>query len=152
MTKKTPTLLRIIFLVSLAATLGSLYIWYRWDPLVNRGTGIWFNRLNGLPACDMCRYMRIFQYPLVFISGIALLTKDTSSIKYIRPLALGWLLVSVYKWSLESGWIAESWICMSEISCATPTNLWWFISLPLLGVLAFLTILLVCFISLTSKH
>ena len=144
--------LRMIFLVSLAATLGSLYIGYRGDPLLNAQTGIRFNRLNGIQPCDLCRYMRVFQYPLVFISGIALLTKDKKSTKYIRPLALVGLVVSVYKRGLESGWIAESDICTSSVSCATSTSLWGIISLPVLGAAAFLLILIACFISLSTKH
>ena len=152
MKRQQKYILQSIFIISLTATLGSFYIGYRGDPILNRQSWYFFNRLNGIPPCEFCWYMRIFQYPLVFISGIALLTKDKTAIKYIWPMALAGLITAVYKRGMEGGWIAESGMCLSGISCSTPTNLWWVISLPLIGVWAFLLILIASFISLSAKH
>jgi len=145
--KKEKKYLIIIFVISFLATLGSLYIWYRGDPFLNAQSGIWFNKLNGIPACDLCWYMRVFQYPLLFISWIALYTHDKKSIQYIWPLAVWGLLISLYKIALEQSWIAESSLCTSPVSCSKQTLLGWFISLPLLGALAFWIILCVCFLT-----
>lgn len=96
--------------------------------------------------------MRVFQYPLVFISGIALLLQDKKGVLYMWPLALIGLMISIYKWGIESGRIVESGICNSGISCATPTQLGGVVSLPLLGAGCFLVILVACFISLSQRY
>jgi len=142
-----------IFGISLLATLGSIYIWYRWDPLTNISTGYLFNRLNWIAPCDLCWYMRVFQYPIVLISWIWILIKDSKAFLYIWPLATIGLLISIYKFSLEQGWIIESSLCTSWVSCSTATNLWWRLSLPLLWAFCFIAILISCFICLYhTKH
>lgn len=81
-------LMQLIFVISLLATIGSLYYGYYGDPVVNIMTRDLFNKANAIPACDLCWYVRVFQYPIVIISGIALLKKDYASVIYIWPLAL----------------------------------------------------------------
>lgn len=140
---KEKTYLRIIFVVSLIATVGSLYYGYFGDPVANLQTGDRFNRLNGFPACDMCRYIRVFQYPLVLISGIALLKKDSHSGMYILPLAVLGLIFSTYKYLLEMGMIQETWLCTpGAVSCGTsPVTYRWFLTLSSMGIIAFFIII-----------
>lgn len=139
----------IIFVISLLATVGSLYYGYFGDPVTNIMSWDLFNRINGLPACDLCWYMRVFQYPVVIISGLALLYKDNQSIRRsVFILSSLWLIVGVYKQLLEWWVIQESLICTSSVSCAIPqVAYFWWIGLPLFGIISFL-ISLVCSILL----
>jgi len=94
-------LLQGIFIISLLATVGSLYFGYFGDPLTNILSGDLFNKANAIAACDLCWYIRIFQFPILLISAIALIRNDYHSIWYIRPLALLGIIVSAYKYTLE---------------------------------------------------
>ena len=60
------------FIVSLVATLGSLF----------------FSEVMQFIPCSLCWYQRIFMYPLVFIFLINLLYPDRSVFKYSFPLLI----------------------------------------------------------------
>lgn len=141
---KEITYLKIILIVSLFATIGSLYYGYFGDPVTNFGTGDRFNRLNGFPACDMCRYIRVFQYPILLISAIALRKKDTHSWVYMLPLAVGGLFFATYKYLLEMNLIQESGLCAPwGVSCGTsPVTYRRFLTLSSMGIIAFILIII----------
>lgn len=131
--------LQIIFILSLLGTVGSLYIWRYWDPVVNFQSGDLFNPLNAILPCDLCRYMRIFQYPLLVVAWVWLITKEYSTLRISLLLSIPWLLISVYKMSLEYWWIESWWLCTSSISCADAAVMYrWRLSLPLMGVIIFI--------------
>lgn len=132
-----------IFIVSLIATLGSLYYGYFWDPVENFSTGYWFSPINALIACDMCRYIRVFQYPLAIISGLALRHNDRAVMKYIFPLATIWLFIAGYKYLLEMWVVQQSGICSAgSASCSEPwVTYFWFITLAFLWIISFLIII-----------
>ena len=50
----------VIWLVSLLATLGSLF----------------FSEVMGLPPCVLCWYQRIAMYPMVVITSVGLLSRE----------------------------------------------------------------------------
>lgn len=133
-------LLKGIFIISLLATIGSLYIGYYGDPLTNIFTGELFNSANAIAACDLCWYIRIFQFPILIISAIALLRADFHSIVYIWPLAFLGIIVSIYKYTLEMWRITDQGFCgiNSSASCSsTPIMYWGFITLAFLGIVSF---------------
>lgn len=137
--------LKAIFLISLLATIGSLYYWYYGDPAQNFFTWYRFNTLNGIPACDLCRYIRVCQYPILIISGIALRQNDENhAFTYIVPLARIGLCISLYKYLLEMNILPESGVCSAwSTSCATPWVIYlWFATLAFFGIVCFTLILL----------
>ncbi len=141
------SLLQIIFMISLLATVGSLYFWYFGDPLTNILSGELFNKANGIAACDLCRYIRIFQFPILLISAIALLRNDYHSVVYMGPLALIWGIISLYKYALEMWWLVDKWLCgiNSAASCSsTPIMYRGFVTLAFLGVVSFWVTLIAC--------
>lgn len=141
--------LQIILVLSSLATLGSLYIWRYWDPILNLQSWDWFNPLNALLPCDLCRYMRIFQYPLIIVAWVGLFTKERSTLLISLILSILWLIVSVYKMSLEYWWIVSSWLCTSQVSCADPAVMYWgWLSLPLMGVVVFIICIVVLILAL----
>jgi disulfide bond formation protein DsbB len=148
--------LRIIVTLSLLATLGSLYIWRYGDPVLNLLSWDLFNPLNAILPCDLCRYMRIFQYPLIIVAWVWLLTKERSTLRISLILSILWLIISWYKMSLEYWRIESSWLCTSQVSCADPAVMYrgW-LSLPLMWVVVFMICISVCILSLqntTSIH
>lgn len=82
---KRPLRLRIIFIQACIATMGSLYLGFYGDPIYNFYTGDWFNPENAFGICDLCRYARILMYPLVLLSGVALIRNDRKAYWYMLP-------------------------------------------------------------------
>ena len=70
----------IAFLVSLTATLGSLY----------------FSEIAGFDPCKLCWFQRIFMYPQAVILLVAYLRRDELVEKYILPLSGIGILFSAY--------------------------------------------------------
>ena len=62
----------LIFLITAAASAGSLFL----------------SDIMGYLPCKLCWYQRIFIYPQVIISGVALFTSDVNVRKYLLPLSL----------------------------------------------------------------
>jgi disulfide bond formation protein DsbB len=116
----------VIWFVSLVATLGSLF----------------FSEVMGLPPCVLCWYQRICMYPLVAISTVALLSRDTAVARYIWPLAAVGLSVGAYHNLLYYGITAEAITpCVQGVSCTSRQIEWLgFVTIPLMSLTAFATI------------
>lgn len=140
MTKRT--LLRIIFIQALLATLGSLYYSYFGDPIVNLQTWELFVFANGLSPCDLCRWARILMYPLVVITWVALREKKyTAVVPYILPFSLIWITLETYHYLLQKVNISTSFTCTFANPCnALEVNYLWFITIPFLCLIAFVVI------------
>lgn len=72
--------LAFAFIVSLVATLGSLY----------------YSEIANFKPCTLCWYQRILMYPQVIILGLALLKKESKIIDYSLALSIIGFFVSVY--------------------------------------------------------
>lgn len=115
----------VIWLVSLLATLGSLF----------------FSEVMGLPPCVLCWYQRIAMYPMVVISSVGLLTRDRRVASYLWPLVVVGLGVAIYHNLLYYHLIPESITpCSKGVSC-TDRQIEWlgFITIPLLALASFVT-------------
>jgi len=113
----------VVWLVSLVATLGSLF----------------FSEVMRLPPCVLCWYQRTFMYPLVMVTTIGLLWRDPGALRYAWPLAAGGLVIAVYHNLLYYHLIPESITpCTTGVSC-TDRQIEWlgFITIPLLSLAAF---------------
>ena len=120
------TFIFLAFLVSLVATLGSLF----------------FSEIMHFIPCSLCWYQRIFMYPLVFIFLINLLYPDDKVFKYSFPLVIVGLFISIYHNLLILKIIPETLSpCISGVPCSVDyLNYFGFITIPLLSFIAFLTI------------
>lgn len=137
-----PVWLWIVFIASLLAMIGSLYFGYFWDPLDNLHSGIFFDPSNGLPICVLCRYTRIAIYPIVFLSGIALIRNDRTIWIYILPLIIVGLIVSLYQNAIIIIPTITSWVCDLSNPCTIGYLHWLgFITIPLLALGSLITIL-----------
>lgn len=83
--KLTANALPFAFVITLTATLGSLY----------------FSEVRGFAPCKLCWFQRIFMYPLPFIFGVALWKKGKEAFRYALPLAIVGLLIAAYHYKLQ---------------------------------------------------
>jgi disulfide bond formation protein DsbB len=119
-------ILFIGWLLVTGATLGSLF----------------FSEIMGLPPCSLCWYQRIFMFPLPLIMLVGLFPFDARVVRYALPVAVGGVLVALYHSLLHLGIIPESAApCQQGISCSDASlSLFGFLSIPMLSLLAFSTV------------
>lgn len=137
--KKNPISHILIFWQSIIATLGSLYYSNFGDPIFNLSQG---NLTGvGLDPCHLCWWARILMYPIVFISGVALLKKDKNLPIYVLPFALFGVLLEIYHYLLQKLPIQTSEMCTLVNPCdALKVNYLGFITIPFLCLVAFTVI------------
>ena len=116
------------FLVSLTATLGSLF----------------FSEIMNFIPCSLCWYQRIFMYSLVFLFLTNLLFPDDKIFKYSISLAVSGWIISIYHNLLMFGIIPEKLSpCVQGVPCSTQYINWLgFINIPLLSFFAYTTIII----------
>lgn len=151
--KNEKTLLWIIFILSIGATVWSLYYGWYGDPIANIASGDLFNPENGFPPCTLCWYARILQYPIVILSGLGLYYHDRKvATRYILPLAVIWVIVDLYKRLLEEGILMEWAVCdPNAVSCGVKyVDYFGFLTLPLMGIIVFIAII-ICVILLNKQ-
>ena len=121
------TLIFGAWLIASVATLGALF----------------FGEVMQLPPCVLCWYQRIFMFPLVVILPLGLFPFDRNVVRYALPLAAIGFLFAVFHLLLIAGIIPESiQPCTQGVPCSETVIEWFgFVTIPLLSVLAFLTIL-----------
>lgn len=118
------TLVFSSFLVSLIATLGSLF----------------FSEVLLYPPCLLCWYQRICMYPLPILFAVSFMSEDNAVFKYTSPLAIIGLVIAVYHNLLYYHILPESIApCSQGISCTTVQINWLgFITIPLLSLVGFM--------------
>ena len=150
--KRKNTLQWIILVQATVAMLWSLYYWLYGDPIVNIQSWEYFNSLNALTPCELCRYARILMYPIIMISLVWILRKKIDYIYTIIPLSILWLWLEIYHYWLQKVNIGNSFLCTYANPCnALEVNYFWFITIPMLCWIAFLVILSCC-LALHFKH
>ena len=130
--------LLLSWLTALAATLGSLYF---------------SEALHWVP-CTLCWYQRIFMYPLAFILGVAFYKNDNEVIKYVIPLSMTGMAISVYHTLLQKiPYLQQFEMCSNGVPCSSDyLNLFGFITIPMLAFVAFFIITLSSLIALRTKE
>ena len=125
------TLVFLAWLLATLSTLGALFL----------------GEIMGYTPCQFCWYQRIAMFPLVLVLAAGLFPFDPKVIRYALPLAfVGWLL-AVFQMALVVGLIPESVTpCQKGVPCSELQVVWFgFISIPLLSVLAFSSIIALLF-------
>ena len=116
---------------------------------------LFFSYVMEFAPCVLCWYQRIFLFPLVLILAIGLFPFDKKVVKYALPLAIAGWLTAVYHNLLYAGFIPKSiQPCSQGVSCIEEyINLFGFLSIPVLSLLSFSTIvtLLIILYRRTSK-
>lgn len=125
------TLVFLAWVLATISTLGALFL----------------GEVMGYTPCQFCWYQRIAMFPLVFVLAAGLFPFDPKVVRYALPLAIaGWLL-AVFQMALIAGLIPESVTpCQKGVPCSDLQVVWFgFISIPLLSVLAFSSIIALLF-------
>lgn len=136
-----PLRLRIVFFQALVATMWSLYLGRYGDPVQNFYTWQWFNPDNAFGICDLCRYARILMYPLVLISGVALIRNDRTAYRYMLPSVVLGLMLETFHYTLQMFPVETTFECTAAVPCmAFYVNYFWFLTIPWLCLLAFIII------------
>lgn len=134
---------------AIVATLWSLYYSTFGDPMKNRYYQEWFETYNGLTPCPMCWYARILMYPIVILGLIEWRRRDGSM--YLPIMILSWLgiILEYYQYWFQMAntvEVVKSVICGvgAEASCAATDVIYgWFITIPLLCLIAFVVIFII---------
>lgn len=116
-------LLFACWLIASGAALGSLF----------------FSDVMGFTPCVLCWYQRIALFPLVLILPMGLFPFDAKAVKFALPLTVAGLLTAVYHNLLYAGFIPKSiQPCTQGVPCTEKyIELFGFLSIPLLSLLAF---------------
>lgn len=120
------------FLIALISVIGSLF----------------YSEIAKFPVCTFCWYERVFMYPLFLILSLGILTKDKGGfIKYVFLLSWTGFLISIYHYFVQVKhiFIIKGSTCSSAgVSCGSTYVLGLgFISIPLMAVVAFGSIILI---------
>lgn len=122
------TLLYVVFLQSLIATLISLY----------------YSEVLHFAPCALCWYQRILMYPLVLSSAVAIIRKDQLAHWYILPPAIIGFFIALYHTLLQTGILSEIAIpCAIGVSCITKNvGYFGFITIPVMSLASFTVIII----------
>ncbi|OZS77805.1 disulfide bond formation protein B [Tetzosporium hominis] len=115
--------LYIAWVVSLTATLGSLY----------------FSEIREFVPCELCWIQRIFMYPLTILLGIAAFTNDVRMRLYVLPLTLIGGTISLYHYLVQKvPGFADIKPCVQGVPCNIQYINWFgFVTIPFLALTAF---------------
>lgn len=136
-----------IFLQALVAMLGSLYYSTFGDPVTNIIAGNPFPQNSGFTPCVLCWYARILMYPIVPLSLIGGVKNDKNFVDYILPLSIMGMFLDTYHYMLQKTQLVTSLGCTNNNPCnAMEVNYFGFLTIPLLALIAFTVITVLCII------
>lgn len=126
MSKKLENALLVIWIVSLTAMLGSLY----------------FSEIRGYVPCTLCWYQRILMYPIVLISTIAYIQKNTKIALTTAVFSIIGAATSLYHYGLQKlDFMQDTAPACGLVPCTGQYINWFgFITIPFLALTAFIII------------
>ncbi|KGX84736.1 disulfide oxidoreductase [Pontibacillus litoralis] len=125
--KKVESVLFLLWLQAFVATMGSLY----------------FSEIRGFVPCEMCWYQRIFMYPLVLLYGLALIKKDIRYAQGGLYLSIIGAATALYHYGIQKVPALQPEIgSCGLVPCnGQYINVFGFITIPLLSLIAFSVII-----------
>ena len=131
MSKKLENALLVIWVVSLTATLGSLY----------------FSEIRGYEPCTLCWYQRILMYPIVIIATIAYIQKNARIALTTAVFSTIGAATSLYHYGLQKlDFLQDTAPACGRVPCTGQYINWLgFITIPFLALTAFTIIAIISF-------
>ena len=127
--------LNLGFLISLFASLFSLV----------------YSEIIGFAPCYLCWYQRVFTFPVVFIFGTAIWSRDRKIVKYVLPLLSVGFIISVYQnFIYYFGGDASGLPCdASGVSCFQQlvSEFGGYISIPMLALSTFFALITIVLVA-----
>lgn len=135
-TTRNTVVLYIAWVISIVATLGSLY----------------FSEIQEFVPCELCWYQRILMYPLVLIIGVAVFSNDFKVKRYVLPLTLigaGIGIMHYLQQKVPS--LSDLTPCAQGVPCNIEYINWFgFVTIPFLSLTAFILIT-ICMLLIRNK-
>lgn len=125
------------WLIASAASLGALF----------------FGEVMKLPPCSLCWYQRVFMFPMMLVLPFGLFPFDRNVIRSVLPLVgIGGLLAALHVLVAE-GIIPERVApCRQGVPCSETVAEWFgFVTIPLLSLVAFVTIAVLLILALVRS-
>nr|WP_106781007.1 disulfide oxidoreductase [Lysinibacillus timonensis] len=131
MKKQLENSLLFIWIVSIVATLGSLY----------------FSEVRGYTPCELCWYQRILMYPIVIITTIAYIQKNARIALTTAVFSVIGGGISLYHYGIQKiDFLSESAPACGIVPCTGQYINWFgFITIPFLALVAFILIAIISF-------
>lgn len=131
MNKKIENSLLFIWIVSLVATLGSLY----------------FSEILSYEPCELCWYQRILMYPIVLITTVAYIQKNARIAVTTAVFSCIGGAISLYHYGIQKiDVLGDTSTVCGRIPCTGEYINWLgFITIPLLALTAFVLIAVTSF-------
>jgi len=109
-----------------------------------------YSEIIGFLPCYLCWYQRIFLFPLPFILGVAIWSKDRKIVKYVLPLLSVGFVISVYQNFIYYFGASSSAPCdASGVSCYKHlvSEFGGYISIPMLALTIFLALITIVLVA-----
>lgn len=127
MSKKIENSLLFMWVISLIATLGSLF----------------FSEVMHYEPCKFCWYQRILMYPLVIIIGIAYIQRNSKIAVTTLVFSIIGVCVALYHYGMQKvPFLHDNAVACGMVPCTGQYINWLgFITIPFLSLIAFILIL-----------
>jgi len=109
-----------------------------------------YSEIIGFLPCYLCWYQRIFLFPIPFILGVAIWSKDRKIVKYVLPLLSVGFVISVYQNFRYYFGEGSSVPCdASGVSCYQHlvSEFGGYISIPMLALTIFLALITIVLVA-----
>ncbi len=102
---------------------------------------LYYSVVVGFIPCEFCWYQRIAMYPLAVVGLVAAISRDQRAYRYVLPIALAGLALSVYHYQMQL-FPSQASACSSGVPCsARYVDVLGFVSIPFMAGLSFISIL-----------
>lgn len=137
----------IIFLQALAGMAGSLYFEHFGNIVRNIEMGNIFPADAGITPCTLCRWTRILLYPLVWFGFAGLVNKDPKVVNTFTRVSGAGILLTLYQHFTELSAYQAMEYCKTNDCSDVFIQYFGFLTIPLLGALAFAVIFICCLLA-----
>ncbi|WP_182102738.1 disulfide oxidoreductase [Niallia taxi] len=113
--------------------------------LISISGSLYFSEILGYIPCKLCWFQRVTMYPLTIILGIAAVKKDFRQIYYVLPFAVIGMILGIYHYSIQKGFISTDDTFCGRVPCTGQYINWFgFLTIPLLSLMAHTLIFIIC--------
>lgn len=130
------------------ASIGEVALWAAWlIALVTTLGSLYYSQVQHYEPCELCWATRICVYPLSLILLVAAIGRDRAVWRYVLPLTLVGIVISVYQTQLQA-YPDQKGFCSLTNPCST-RYVWefGFVSLPFMALSAFVFITLLVLVA-----
>ena len=127
---------------TVVVSVGDQARWIAWGMAVVATAGsLYFSEIANFVPCTYCWYQRIAMYPVAAILLIAAITRDERAVRYVIPIAVIGLGLSIYHYQLQL-FPEQATACSSGVPCnAKYVEEFGFVSIPFMAGCGFIAVI-----------